>query len=235
MPLNKSNIIFIGNAGGLCGYLFRGVNIVRKSSSLTTKRVAEEPAFEGFRNSGNRMKQASPIAASLYNLLSKEQKVYPLYRKLTGEALKMIKQGIGVEMIVARLKEQYINPVLEGVANSKNQSLNIQTYSDRSTETRKSFNLSADLFKPLPYNRDEKRRVRVKRIIQYSDIGSIQLSLTEEKNSKEDTGRNNEPVSISFHPSALTKKQKKESQLSAFIYMGRLKEWKGLRMWLRPC
>jgi hypothetical protein len=110
--INKSDIVFIGNAGGICGYMSHGINIIRKSSSLTGKRTKKDPAFKGFRNSSNRMKEASPIAASLYNLLAKDQKVYTLYRTLTGEALKMIKQGLEKEIIIARLKERYIDPVI---------------------------------------------------------------------------------------------------------------------------
>jgi hypothetical protein len=64
-----------------------GHNIIRKSSSLTGARVMKEIAFKGFRESGNRMKQASPIAASLYKLIPAELKQYSLYRLLTGEAL----------------------------------------------------------------------------------------------------------------------------------------------------
>ena len=79
MPINKSDIVFIGNTGGICGYMSHGINIIRKSSSLTGKRVEKDPAFKGFRNSCNRMKEASPIASSLYNLLTQEQKsIYPL-------------------------------------------------------------------------------------------------------------------------------------------------------------
>jgi hypothetical protein len=79
-------------------------------ASLTT---AEDPAFKGFRQSGNRMKEASPIASLLYGLIPKEKKEYALYRTLTGEALRMIKQGMAKEEIIVALKEQYINPLIE--------------------------------------------------------------------------------------------------------------------------
>ena len=79
MPINKSDIVFIGNTGGICGYMSHGINIIRKSSSLTGKRVEKDPAFKGFRNSCNRMKEASPIASSLYNSIDLGTKsIYPL-------------------------------------------------------------------------------------------------------------------------------------------------------------
>jgi hypothetical protein len=55
----------------------------------------KDPAFKDFRASGNRMKEASPIAAELYNQIPKEQNNYSLYRYSTGEALKMIKPRYG--------------------------------------------------------------------------------------------------------------------------------------------
>ena len=113
MAVKKGDTVFIGKAGGICGYMSHGINIIRKSSSLTGKRVGRDPAFQGFRASGNRMKQASPIASSLYKLIPEEQKVYSLYRTLTGAALKMIKEGLDKEIIVARLREQYIDPLIE--------------------------------------------------------------------------------------------------------------------------
>ena len=235
MPINKSDIIFIGNAGGICGYLCHSFNIIRKSSSLTTKRVAEEPEFEGFRNSGNRMKQASPIAASLYQLLEKEQKVYALYRTLTGETLKLIKQGMDKEAILIILKEKYIDPILEQALHSKNQSRKILTNSDKSNKANKPLPLGGDLLKTIPYSREKKLPVRAKRIIQNTERGSNQIIHIEEEESKENAVKVHEPANIETQPLALTPKQKRVTQFSAYIYMGRLKECKGLKMWLRPC
>ncbi len=231
MPINKSNIIFIGNAGGICGYLSHGINIIRKSSSLTTKRVAEETAFEGFRNSGNRMKQASPIAASLYQLLPKEQKVFALYRTLTGEVLKMIKQGMDKEAIQIILKEKYIDPILEKEL-AKDQSKKMLTTSNN---VKKPLPFSGELLKTIPYCRNEKQLVRTKRILQCNDGDSCQIIHIEEEELKENRTSNYKPANMESHPLVLTPKQKRVAQFSPYIYMGRLKECKGLKMWLRPC
>jgi len=88
-------------------------NIVRAASSLTGSRVKKDPAFQGFRKSGNRMKEASPIVAALYNQIPKEQKKYSLYRLLTGETLKMIKHGMSKADITDKLQKLYIDPVLQ--------------------------------------------------------------------------------------------------------------------------
>jgi hypothetical protein len=90
MAINKGEIPFIGTRDGICGYWRFGINVVRKSTPLTGPRVKNDPAFKGFRRSSGRMKEASPIAAALYNQIPKEQKKYSLYRLLTGEALKML-------------------------------------------------------------------------------------------------------------------------------------------------
>src|SRR5258707_1582590 len=111
MSLKIDNIVFTGNAGGACCYFSRGRWITRKTSSLTGKRVQQDPAFKGFRESSHRMKEASPIAASLYRLIPRAQKEYRLYRLLTGEALKMIKQGLNREVITKKLKQSYIDPL----------------------------------------------------------------------------------------------------------------------------
>jgi hypothetical protein len=234
MPINKSNIIFIGNAGGICGYLSHGINIIRKSSSLTTKRVAEEPEFEGFRNSGNRMRQASPIAASLYQLLPKKQKVYALYRTLTGEVLKMIKQGIEVELIVTRLKEQYIDPILEGLVKSENQSKKDQSYTRQSKVAGNSRLFSGDLFKILPYKRGDKRHLRSGPVPQYANAGTKLDNLSAEHYSDELIVQNDLEDDVVNQQSPKLREQSSISKYSELTYLGRLPECRGLKMWLRP-
>ncbi len=91
---------------------FSGKNIVRRCTSLTGERVKNDAAFRGFRESGNRMKEASPIASSLSKMVPAEIKQYNLYRLLTGEALKMLKAGKEPESITESLKLIHIDPLL---------------------------------------------------------------------------------------------------------------------------
>lgn len=74
--------------------------------------MRENVAFDGFRKSSGRLKEASPIAAALYNLLPKAQKQYSLYRLLTGETIKMIKEQIDKRLISEILYKQHIEPRL---------------------------------------------------------------------------------------------------------------------------
>src|SRR5450755_2898978 len=88
-------------------------NIWRRGSSLTGERTKKDPAFKGFRLSSSRLKEASPIAASLYKLVPEQVKQYALYRTLTGEAIKMLKEGIEEAVITETLKKKYIDPLLD--------------------------------------------------------------------------------------------------------------------------
>src|SRR5271154_4445291 len=80
-----------------------GMNIWRRGSALTGERTKKDPAFKGFRQSSSRLKEASPIAASLYKQVPVQVKQYDLYRTLTGEAIKMLKAGMEADMITETL------------------------------------------------------------------------------------------------------------------------------------
>ncbi|HEV3223654.1 MAG TPA: hypothetical protein VGZ90_12290 [Puia sp.] len=234
MPINKSDIVFIGNAGGICGYMSHGINIIRKSTSLTGKRVKQDPAFKGFRRRCNRMKEASPIAASLYKLLPEEQKIYALYRTLTGEALKMLKQGLEKETVLARLKEQYIDPVIEQHLKQETQNQKVQTNTEYPNNTRNSPLFSKKLFRIHPYSRGNKRHLQLKGQPQYSNDNMNHVSHTEEYYPNEASSYPYQPVNLISRLAETTRKQKRISQFSELIYIGKCKDCKGLKMWLRP-
>ncbi len=81
-------------------------NIWRRGSSLTGERTKKDPAFKGFRQSSSRLKEASPIAASLYKLVPEQVKQYALYRTLTGKAIKMLKEGLEASVITGNPEER---------------------------------------------------------------------------------------------------------------------------------
>src|SRR5664279_258458 len=108
MCINKGEFSYTGSDGGICGYFLFNQNIIRSASKRTGASMQENAAFDGFRKSGNRMKEAAPIAAGLYKQIPKSQKQYSFYRFLTGEALKMIKEGVDQTTIVEILYKQQI-------------------------------------------------------------------------------------------------------------------------------
>ena len=117
MAKRLTDNIITGNDPNLRMYFYYsphyGQNIWRRGTSLTGERTKKDPAFKGFRQSSSRLKVASPIAASLYKMLPEHVKQYALYRTLTGEAIKMLKEGMDAVVISETLKTKYIIPLLD--------------------------------------------------------------------------------------------------------------------------
>ena len=82
MAKRRTHNIITGNDPELRMYFYYsphyGLNIWRRGSSLTGERTKTDPAFKGFRQSSSRLKQASPIAASLYKMVPGHVKQYAL-------------------------------------------------------------------------------------------------------------------------------------------------------------
>jgi hypothetical protein len=112
MVINNGEFAYTGSDGGICGYFLYDLNIIRKPSARTGASMQKNVAFDGFRKSTGRLKDASPIAAALYNRLPKAQKQYSLYRLLTGETIKMIKEQMDKTLISEILYKQHIEPRL---------------------------------------------------------------------------------------------------------------------------
>lgn len=112
MVINNGEFAYTGSDGGICGYFLYDLNVIRKPSARTGASMEKNVAFDGFRKSSGRLKEASPIAAALYNRLPKPQKQYSLYRLLTGETIKMIKEQMDKTLISEILYKQYIEPRL---------------------------------------------------------------------------------------------------------------------------
>jgi hypothetical protein len=110
--INKGDLTYTGTDGGICGYFLSGTNIIRSASKRTGRSMLENAAFEGFRKSSNRLKEAAPIAGFLYNQIPKEQRQYSVYRFLTGQAIRMLKEGLDKTAIVDFLYKHQIEPRL---------------------------------------------------------------------------------------------------------------------------
>ena len=94
-----------GTYCGLCVYQMYGKDRVRKASSLTAKRVKEEPAFKNTRAWAARMAHASTLAAAVYDMLSPCRKRFYLYRKFTGIAMKLLTAGATDGEVVVELMQ----------------------------------------------------------------------------------------------------------------------------------
>ena len=115
MPLKAGNEQFIGTIDGVCGHLDKQMNVYRKASPLDGERVKTDAAFQNLMKSSQHLKDASPIAAALYNQIPPHQKRLRLYRKLTGQVLEALKKGTAETEIKQRLQKKYIDPLLKGI------------------------------------------------------------------------------------------------------------------------
>jgi len=109
---------FYGTKYGLCTYHMYDNDYVRTASSLTAERVKEDPAFKNTRAWAAMMVQASGLAAAVYAMLPDYRKKHPLYRKLTGHAMRLLKQGRQEGEIIVELM-LFINPLVKKTTKEK--------------------------------------------------------------------------------------------------------------------
>ena len=206
-------------------------NIVRRGSSLTSERTKKDPAFKGFRQSSSRLKQASPIAASLYKLVPAQVKEYALYRTLTGEAIKMLKEGLEATVITEKLRKKYIDPRLEAANKGS------ENRATKETLTRDCVKGMADFtaYPQMPSGIRKITRTRRSLLLQktreaqsaaeyFSSTASDPLLQTRRTVSES-------PIN---EPEAPEKPKLRTRTTSGLIYLARLPECKKLKIWLRP-
>src|ERR1051325_4829677 len=92
-----------GTIDDLTYYEMDGIIYVREKSSLTGKRVKRDKRFAHTMQSAGELAKASKIASVVYRTLTKEQKqrVYVLYKKMTGVVKIALRDG--------RSEEQCLN------------------------------------------------------------------------------------------------------------------------------
>lgn len=215
---------------GMCFYYspYFGQNIWRRGSSLTGERTKKDPAFKGFRQSSSRMKQASPIAASLYKLVPEQVKQYALYRTLTGEAIKMLKDGMETIVISETLKKKHIDPLLDATK-KKSESRIVK---EPVTRDRVKGMNDFTLYPPMPSRIRKITRSSRSLLLQKITEGqpAVKYISATDSDPMPQISRNvsGSPVSEQAEPSRRTK------TTSGLIYLGRLLECKKLKIWMRP-
>jgi hypothetical protein len=202
-------------------------NIWRRGSSLTGERTKKDPAFKGFRQSSSRLKEASPIAASLYKLVPEQVKQFALYRTLTGEAIKMLKEGMEANVITETLKKKYINPLLETPKkNTENRTVKEPVIRDRVKGM-----TDFTSYPQMPSAVKKMTRSRRSLLLQ---------KITEGQSAEEYfSSTNSEPLlqtSRSVIESAISEQEPPKTRTkttNGLIYLGRLPECKKLKIWVR--
>ena len=207
------------------------LNIVRKTTSLTGQRVKTDMAFKGFRESSNRMKQASPIAASLYKLIPAETKQYSIYRLLTSEALKMIKEGLDIVIIIETLNRTYIEPLINEPEKELNQK-------EKPGPERGQYERGLRNFvkypKQKPHNpgriRKSRRDLLVQHVVQNKEFQTgFHSSYQQDDNISARLKIFSLAREKCKHPS-----NTKEEGINRLVYLCRLPECKSLKIWIRP-
>lgn len=100
---------FIGRRGNLLGYRMAGKYYARIVSSLSAERVLKDPAFQLTMQYAGLLGKASKIASSVYHLLP--EKKHGFYRRLTGMAMQMLKQGKTAEEAFEQLYNDVLQPL----------------------------------------------------------------------------------------------------------------------------
>jgi len=207
-----------------------GLNIIRRTTSLTGARVKTDKAFKGFRESSNRMKQASPIAASLYKLIPAENKQYAIYRLLTSEALKMIKENMDTEIIIESLRRVYIEPLMDEEEKQLNRREKTAPEKENNEKGLTSF---IRYPQPKSYNPGRVRKIRHYRLLHQVGQNTALQTASEYSNQQD----NNESARLKIFSLAREKYKQasiaKEEKFPELVYLCRLPECKSLKIWIR--
>ena len=208
-----------------------GHNIVRKTTSLTGQRVKTDIAFKGFRESSNRLKQASPIAASLYKLIPTETKQYSIYRLLTSEALRMIKEGLDTDVIIENLHRTYIEPLLNEPEKELNRRDKFEPEKGHHERGLGSF-----IRYPghNPHNPERVIKRRRNQVLQHADQ-TTELQTDSEFSNEQDriTSARHKIFSLA-QEKCRHASNTKEDKIPGLVYLCRLPECKTLKIWIRP-
>lgn len=103
-------VFITGTIGDICFYKMDGEYYARMKSSLTGKRVKKDRKFRRTMEYAGLMGQASKIAAGVYRLLPEDKRKHTLYRVMTGQVLRMLKDGMEPDMVKAWLHTEYLAP-----------------------------------------------------------------------------------------------------------------------------
>lgn len=97
-----------GKLYGVSFYKMDSKHYARTTSSLSGKRVKKDPAFAETMRYAGLLGQASKIASVIYRQLPKTEKDIKLYRTITGEAMRLLKEGIDADAVSDKLRLKYL-------------------------------------------------------------------------------------------------------------------------------
>ena len=86
-------IKIVGTIDNINFYQREGEFYLRMKSSLDAKRVKSDPAFKKTMENASLLGKASKIASLVYSSIPQEQRYNELYKKMVGQAMRLIKSG----------------------------------------------------------------------------------------------------------------------------------------------
>lgn len=119
MAKQESTQPITGTVDGICYYKMEGKYYARQKSSLTGKRVKEDPAFAGTMQHANLMGRASGIVKPIYATLPTHVKKQFTYPQLTGKAISLLKAGSTEEECFTAI-HLWLKNTAEGIVCEKN-------------------------------------------------------------------------------------------------------------------
>lgn len=81
---------------------------MRRKSSLKGTRVKKDPAFAHTMRNAGILGKASAIASGVYRKLTPAAKTKGLYRKMTGEAMQLLRAGTSAAEVILQLQNMYL-------------------------------------------------------------------------------------------------------------------------------
>jgi hypothetical protein len=106
MAEQVGTIRITGTVDGACFYKMGGKYFARQKSTLSGRRVKQDPAFMKTMWYARLLARASVIASGVYRQLPEGKKERRLYRHLTGEAMKLLKSGKSRAEVILLLKRE---------------------------------------------------------------------------------------------------------------------------------
>src|SRR5687767_11705908 len=102
-------------------YKMDGQYFARTKTSLDGKRVKKDPVFRETMRHAALLGRASKLAAIVYRALPQEKKEPGLYKKLTGQVMRMLREGKMVKEVLELLQPMKVKKVsVNVVAKNKN-------------------------------------------------------------------------------------------------------------------
>ncbi|KAA2242682.1 hypothetical protein F0L74_09135 [Chitinophaga agrisoli] len=108
MGKQKGPVFIEGTFDGRTYYKLDGKYYVRKKSSLSARRVKRTPAFRRTMEYAGWMAQASVIGSAIYWKLPAKQRKRARYQALTGEAMRLLRDGVDEATVRAKLETAYL-------------------------------------------------------------------------------------------------------------------------------